>query len=255
MFCENPKKFDSGYYPCGVCRACRLKRAHEKFIVSIFAGAEYRKKGQFLTLTYRDEDRPNGLCYSDFKDFMKRLRFIDGTTDVKFHVAGEYGEHTHREHFHVLFYNYKYDINLVERCWNKGFVYDGTLTPKSMKYVSGYICKRGYEPDSGKRPPFGRTSINLPDGLTREELTQMCMTGKVSYNGVLYSAPSNWRRRYRPIWEAFERERALFKRDILLDKLKKNNYDFSKLDVDKDIVRSKMDFRDMVRSMTKRKEV
>ena len=221
MFCESPKKYNKFYYPCGQCRACRLKRAHEKFIVSIFASAEYRKKGQFLTLTYRDDTIPDGLLHDDFAGFMKRLRELDGTTGVKFHMAGEYGEHTHREHFHVLFYNYKYDINLVSKAWDKGFVYDGTLTPKSMKYVSGYICKRGYQPESGKRPPYGRTSINLPDGLSREELTQMCKTGYVEYCGVKYLAPSNWRRRYRPVWDNFEIERLLNKRFDTIDKLKK----------------------------------
>ena len=50
-------------------------------------------------------------------------------------------------------------IEEIEKAWRDpitkqsiGFVYDGTLTPKAMKYVSGYISKKGYEPESGKRP-------------------------------------------------------------------------------------------------------
>ncbi len=177
-----------------------MAKANEKMIVSIFAAAEYKKKGQFLTLTYSDDSLPNGLNHADFAGFMKRLRRLDGTPDVKFHVAGEYGEKSGREHFHVLIYNYHYDIELVKRAWNMGFVYDGTLTPKSMKYVSGYVCKKGYDPGSGKRAPYGRTSINLPDGLSTQEIVDMCMSGRVQYNGRKFSVPKNWRRRYNFLW-------------------------------------------------------
>jgi hypothetical protein len=181
---------------------------NEKMIISVFAAAEYRKKGQFLTLTYNDDHLPNGLQHADFSSFMKRLRFLDGTPCVKFHVAGEYGEKSGREHFHVLVYNYRYPIELVRRAWNKGFVHDGTLTPQSMKYVSGYVCKKGYDPGSGKRPPYGRTSVDLPDGLSDQEVLDMCMTGKVQYNGRKFSVPKNWRRRYCHLWRDFFKHRS-----------------------------------------------
>lgn len=87
-------------------------------------------------------------------------------------MAGEYGEEgeEHREHFHVLFFNHKFDIEEIEKAWTEsrkrgrkksdeveelkplGFVYDGTCTPAAMKYCSGYVAKGGYDPNSGKRP-------------------------------------------------------------------------------------------------------
>lgn len=149
MFCEDPK---DGKFPCGKCRACKLAKANKKMIVSVYAAAEYKKKGQFLTLTFNDEFRPDGLDHTIFQKFMKRLRKRDRTPDVKYFMAGEYGEsegHTHREHFHVLFYNHKYSMEDVEAAWcdpetgrSFGFSYDGTLTPASMKYVSGYVDKK-----------------------------------------------------------------------------------------------------------------
>ena len=213
MFCEKP----NGRFPCGKCRACRLRKANEKMILSIFAAHEYKKKGQFLTLTFNDVHVPPELDHQIFSGFMKRLRRRDGTPDVKFHVAGEYGEKNGRPHFHVLFYNHKYDMNDVNRSWADpytgdmfGFTYDGTLTPKSMKYVSGYVNKRGYDPGSGKRPPYGRTSVLLPDGLTPEEILSMCKTGKIQYNGRKFSVPQNWRRRYNQIWKRFEEDRSWY---------------------------------------------
>lgn len=213
MFCENPR----GMYPCGKCRACRLRKANEKMIISIFAAHEYATKGQFLTLTYNDAHKPDGLKHSDFAGFMKRLRELDGTPDVKYFMAGEYGgdeECTHREHFHVLFYNHRYDMKLVEQAWSEpythesfGFSYDGTLTPQSMKYVSGYVDKKGYDPQSGKRPPYGRSSVNIPDGLTPAELVRCCRNGTVQYNGRTFLFPVKWRKRYKEIWDFFKEER------------------------------------------------
>lgn len=218
MFCESPK----GKYPCGKCRACKLRKANEKMIISIFAAHEFKKKGQFLTLTYSDEFLPNGLQHSDFAAFMKRLRKADGTSGVKMFVAGEYGEKSGREHFHVLFYNHKYDIALVCKAWPFGFVYDGTLTPKAMKYVSGYINKKGYDPGSGKRPPYGRSSCNLPDGLKPYEIVEMCKTGKIQYNGRKFGVPYNWRKRYKDIWKYFAKQRDDYQLEQFLKHPKDN---------------------------------
>lgn len=210
MFCEHP----NGRFTCGKCRACRLRQANEKMIISIFAAAEFQTKGQFLTLTYNDEHLPNGLKHSDFSDFMKRLRKNTGVKGLKMFMAGEYGSENHREHFHCLFYNHKFPIEEIEKAWRDpdtkeplGFVYDGTLTPKAMKYVSGYISKKGYEPESGKRPPYGRSSCGLPDNLTPKEIVKMSKTGKIGYNGRTFAVPRNWRRKYKDIWNFFQKER------------------------------------------------
>lgn len=212
MFCEHP----NGNYPCGKCRACKLAKANKKMIVSVFAAHEYKTKGQFLTLTFNDKHKPDGLDHSIFSGFMKRLRKRDGTPDVKFFMAGEYGESgdDHREHFHVLFYNHKYDMKDVDLAWSDpitgesyGFTYDGTCTPASMKYVSGYIDKKGYDPESGKKPPYGRSSCNIPDGLSDVEIERMSRTGKIQYNGHNFSVPDLYRRRYKDVWSQHQWER------------------------------------------------
>ena len=202
-------------------------------IVSIFAAQSYIKQGQFITLTYDDDNLPYGLCHDHFAGFMKRLRDRDGTPDVKIHVAGEYGEKSGREHFHFLVYNHRFKIEEIEESWGKGFVYDGTLTPESMKYVSGYINKKGYDPCSGKRPPYGRTSCNLPDGLSPEDIQYMCKTGKIKYNGRKFNVPRNWRNRYKTIWDFFSEDR---------EKLSKNK-DIKSWD--KRIVKGMMDEKDL----------
>lgn len=239
MFCENPK----GKFPCNKCRACKLRKANEKMIISIFAAHEYKKKGQFVTLTYDDEHLTYGLYYPDFAAFMKKLRRYDGTPDVKMFVAGEYGERSGREHWHVLFYNHRYPLELLQKAWKNGFVSDGTLLPGAIKYVSGYVNKKGYDPGSGKRPPFGRSSCHLPDGLTPDEILSMSKTGKIEYNGRKFSVPRNWRRRYQQIWKHFEEERSFY------------NFEQPHQDLTPAQVRAIMDNRDMNIARRRKKRI
>lgn len=246
MFCEHPK----GLFPCGKCRACKLKKANEKMIISIFAANEFKKKGQFLTLTYRDDEKPDGLQHGDFAAFMKRLRRNTGVNGLKMFMAGEYGEMSGREHFHVLFYNHKFPIEDIEKAWQHGFVYDGTLTPKAMKYVSGYINKKGYDPGSGKRPPYGRSSCNLPDNLTGKEIVKMCQTGKIAYNGRKFAVPANWRRKYVDIWHWFAKQRDEYQLNKFLA-----DYDAGKIRrLTSKQVSAIMDNRDMQMSLKRAKK-
>ena len=258
LFCENPR----GRYACGKCRACKLSKANKKMIVSVFAAHVYRTKGQFLTLTFNDAHRPDGLNHSIFAGFMKRLRSYDPTPGVKFFMAGEYGESesgTHREHFHVLFYNHKYDMKHVEQAWSDpltkesfGFSYDGTLTPASMKYVSGYVDKKGYDPGSGKRPPYCRSSVRIPDGLSDIEILKMCKTGQITYNGRKFSVPEIWRRRYSDLWKALKPLRDEKRGEQELAEVRKLGlYGWKRKDEYVQHVRAMMDERDKKQAIKK----
>lgn len=239
MFCESPvkrisKKTGIEYLvPCRKCRACNALKSNQKMIVGIFAASEFKQKGQFLTLTYNDEHLPYGLNHSDFAQFMKKLRQNTGVKDLKMFMAGEYGEEgeQHREHFHVLFFNHRFPIEEIEKAWTEprkrgrkrrgveeelkplGFVYDGTCTPAAMKYCSGYVAKGGYDPNSDKRPPYGRFSCHLPDNLTNDEIKRMCQTGKIDYNGRKFSVPEVWRRRYADVWSYWSIHRGIYRQE------------------------------------------
>lgn len=200
--------FPQGQWPCGKCDLCLHYKANNRVIQGIMAMYFYGDtSSQFITLTYNDDHLPYGLNHSHFATFMKNLRYYDSTRNVKFFVAGEYGELSGREHFHVLFFNHKYDIDLLDYCWNRGFVHDGTLTPKSLRYSTGYICQRGYDKSSGKRKPYGRYSCNLPDTLNSDEVHKISKLGYLTWNGINFSVPQIWRKRYHSIWTQHRRER------------------------------------------------
>lgn len=240
MFCESPK----GRFPCGKCRACKVKLVNEKTVKGYYAVHVFRTQGQFVTLTYDDEHLPYGLQHEDFRNFMKRLRKLDGTTGVKFFVAGEYGEENGREHYHIVFFNYTYDADTLMRAWKKGFVHDGTLTFNAIKYANGYVNKKGYNPDLDKRPPYGRFSIGMPDGMSENEIEEMCATGKVRMNGKLYSAPRSWRYRYNDIWRYYANNRAYYNALVLPEKKPLTN----------DYVKGMMDYRELTLSLSRKRK-
>lgn len=269
MFCESPvlrvsKKTGKEYLSkCGKCRACRAVKSNDKTIRGIFAAEEFKRKGQFLTLTYNDEHLPYGLNHADFQNFMKKLRQNTGIKDLKMFMAGEYGEEgeQHREHFHVLFFNHKFPIEEIEKAWTEprkrgrkrkgeleeelkslGFVYDGTCDPAAIKYCSGYVAKGGYDPESDKRPPYGRFSCNIPDNLTLKEKQKMCRTGKIPYNGRLFNVPLSWQRRYKLAWSYFKADRLAYRA--------KHNPHYDK-DLTPEQVRSIMDGREMKHALLK----
>lgn len=119
--------------PCGKCTECRLDYAKEWALRSIKEAMMY-EKNSFVTLTYNDENLgENKLQYSDFQDFVQKLRDkiletnIKGWTSkngkekhqyreefkeeleklrISIFSTGEYGTKSKRKHFHALIFNY-----------------------------------------------------------------------------------------------------------------------------------------------------
>lgn len=154
--------------PCGRCVGCRMNKAKEWKIRNCLE-LQYRKEAYFITLTYDDAHLPhdeNGvpvLVKSDLQNFFKRLRnFID----CRYFACGEYGDNTHRPHFHILLYAHLSDFKLIGvnrftseligRCWSVGNHLVEEVTPGSIAYVSGYVDKKQSDPfwDSYPVKPF-----------------------------------------------------------------------------------------------------
>lgn len=113
----------------------------------------------FLTLTYSDENLPEGnsLVKSHFQSFMKRLRKRHGKP-IRFFHCGEYGETTARPHYHAIIFgidfadkklystNHQgdklYSSEILDEIWGKGKCWIGSVTPESTAYVARYIMKK-----------------------------------------------------------------------------------------------------------------
>jgi len=133
--------------------------------------AQLWEKNCFITLTYEETPPWNSLRHSDFQKFMKRLRkrfkghkeIIDDRTGksiapIRFYMAGEYGSHGGRPHYHACLFNFAFeDLKFLRRTnsgsdlyrsaqleslWPYGFSSVGDVTFESAAYVARYVMKK-----------------------------------------------------------------------------------------------------------------
>lgn len=134
----SPKNYSKQYatfqLPCGKCIECRLEYARSVAVRCVHE-AKMHRDNSFVTLTYSEENlRSDKLIYSDFQEFVKRLRSSRFDTMLKTNglsrkdyvqlpkeerdklydplrigvlVTGEYGDRLKRPHWHCLLFNYR----------------------------------------------------------------------------------------------------------------------------------------------------
>lgn len=159
--------------PCGSCLVCRRNRGVD-WATRLIHESYYHTEMCFLTLTYRDELLPLSdfmiptLVKRHWQLFIKRLRKHTGKK-IKYFAVGEYtppsafsaGE---RPHYHAIIFGWEPHLNdlepviggyfsskTIQKLWTAdlgfgikvsyGFNTVGTVSPKSLFYVTGYILK------------------------------------------------------------------------------------------------------------------
>ena len=158
----NSKKAVSGLvgyqFDCRRCLPCRLNIAQEKAIRCIHE-AKMHEENIFLTLTYDQENlRSEKLIYSEFKNFMRRVRDKRPEIKIPYMVTGEYGELNKRPHWHAIVFNYQpkdyiykyttkrgekvYTSEELTKIWGKGNLEFGSVTIDSAGYVARYAAKK-----------------------------------------------------------------------------------------------------------------
>lgn len=161
MLCKKP--FD-GRYGCGQCLPCRINRrrlwTHRLFLESC-----KHAESSFLTLTYSPEKLPEGgtLVPSHMTDFLKRLRKSIYPHKLRYFYVGEYGDISHRPHYHMALFGLGSRLKNLDKIWQNGFVYSGDLTMDSAQYIAGYVTKKMTSKDdprlNGRHPEFARMSL------------------------------------------------------------------------------------------------
>lgn len=152
--------------PCGKCLNCRLDYARTWSNRCMLESKQWRDNW-FITLTYDDDHLHIGekgfatLHARDFTLFMKRLRkyYADrGHDEVRFYMAGEYGDQTFRPHYHMIAFNLPlndltfysqsplgdcyYNSLTLTSLWGHGHVVIGELTEQSAAYTARYCQKK-----------------------------------------------------------------------------------------------------------------
>lgn len=168
--------------PCGQCNGCRLEKSRQ-WAMRIMHEASLYEDNVFLTLTYRDEELPedHSLRLEHWQLFMKRLKKAYGGKSLRFYHCGEYGETTHRPHYHAIIFNHDfrdktylketetgsklYISSTLDRIWTHGDCYIGSVTFESAAYCGRYVMKKltgARKSEYGSRVPEYSTMSRRP---------------------------------------------------------------------------------------------
>jgi hypothetical protein len=116
-------------------------------------------KGLFCTLTY------NGLTPELEKKHLqllfKRLRL---THKFSYFAVAEYGEKTHRPHYHILFFGLENII--LQKYWQYGFVSQSTISIPTIRYCCNYATKKTVWRLTSRRPALGLRWTKTPNYLS-----------------------------------------------------------------------------------------
>lgn len=175
------------YVPCGKCADCR-KKMQQAWMFRMNSEFLYLKsqgwKVAFCTLTYSEDKLPHvpSECFVDetqyreiacfsrshvrewidsIRHYCKRhYRMVNGQ-NIRYFIASEYGEESHRPHYHAIIAwppvcDYATMHSLCTHYWNHGMMFpqnylgDGTKcmsfevvgdATKVLSYCSKYVCK------------------------------------------------------------------------------------------------------------------
>lgn len=163
---------------CGKCLGCREMQQQE-LAIRVQHEARYYDSNHFLTLTYDEENLPDGLQKREMQLMWKRTRKATGAK-FKHLTCGEYGERTQRPHYHAAVLGLPIDdlkkwdsenstSETLTKIWGNGNVLIAPLTTERIRYVAGYVLKKaGYkkqiycDPDGVElEPPFRTRSQGL----------------------------------------------------------------------------------------------
>ncbi|AXH74679.1 MAG: replication initiator protein [Microviridae sp.] len=183
--------------PCGKCVGCAKQKSIE-WGVRMYHEASLHAQNSFVTLTYNDENCPTGINKRDVQLFLKRLRKL---CPLRYFACGEYGENTHRPHYHLAvfgqdFLGGAYRINdqlhgheWMDKTWGLGQVAIAPLNLQTCMYVAGYVNKKIGDKETfnmmSTRPGIGHKWIDkYHDDIYR--------TGKICINGQEFQVPNRY---------------------------------------------------------------
>lgn len=162
--------------PCGQCIGCRIDRS-QQWATRITHEAQFHTQKVFLTLTYSEENLPEGgtLVLQHLQLFLKRLRKQSGKK-IRYFACGEYGDSTDRPHYHIILFGLDFPdkrqhsknergdplfvSETLDTIWGKGNCWIGAVSWSSAAYVARYVIKKV----NGEKAVEHYKSVNIHTG-------------------------------------------------------------------------------------------
>ena len=164
----------------------------------------------FVTLTYNEDNLPDKVSLADVQKFFKRLRKrcepkkIGGHLNsryvpLSYFLCSEYGALRNRPHYHAIIMNVVPLVGTpqenIESAWSNGFVYIGSVTSASCRYVLKYIQKDSELPVDKLKSLFyvmskgiGKSFLTISNGHNKINLGSRHST-TININGFEHVMP------------------------------------------------------------------
>lgn len=152
---------------------------------------------------HADADLPT-LWPRHLQDYLKRVRAVVSPLRLRFFAVGEYGDISHRPHYHVILFNYPAchrlegtrlrpvlpdrttftakgccpSCDLIQSLWPYGHIKGGRAEEKSLQYCAGYVVKKITKnyPGLENHAEFARMSLRPGIGVPAlPELASICL--------------------------------------------------------------------------------
>lgn len=171
--------------PCGKCDVCKRNKMQD-WLFRLQFDVDSSVNSFFVTLTYNDDNLPDKVKLDDVQKFFKRLRKRCEPKKIgnmpnsryialEYFLTSEYGSLRNRPHYHAIILNVLplsgTPQEAIEAAWSHGFVYIGTVTSSSCRYVLKYIQKDAELPANLYQSIFyvmskgiGKTFLTISNG-------------------------------------------------------------------------------------------
>lgn len=170
-----------------------IETAYEKGIPD--EDLEQSLNKEHLFKFFRDIRKKQSRLSPKQADYIKWFHNKDNyTPPLRYYAVGEYGTKTGRPHYHAIIFNMNPKLDIADY-WHYGFVKVGTVTEKSIKYVTKYVInndkkKRDHADLLGlqkefstttKHPYLGYAYVRLNKTYHENNLEFVCRQGGKEY--------------------------------------------------------------------------
>lgn len=158
---------------------------------------------------YFDSNERSHYKKTSYYDFAyKNQQEYSKWPPVRYYGIGEYGGMFGRPHYHVLLFNYPIELSpKLIKIWNRGFVHQGTVTQKSIRYVTQYMFQK-ITHNNQCAEPFMICSLGIGKNYVHDKTK-----GLITHiDGNKYSLPRYYRSKIYDKWETLRMQTDARKR-------------------------------------------